>query len=75
MVERRAINPLRNGLTMTESLVVGKGKDMKFRDDIWEKWNSNACDRDQWKHGRVTCLYQKNYDQIKWNKEIKSKRR
>ena len=51
---------------MTGPLVVGKGKDMKFRDDIWEKWNSDACDRDPWKHGRVTCLYQKNYEKIKW---------
>ena len=62
MVERRAIIYL----MVKKGLVIGKGKDMQFRPEIWEKWNSDASDRDQWKHGRVTSLYQKNYDKIKW---------
>jgi len=50
-------------------LVVGKGKEKKFSDDVWEKWNADACRADQWKHGRVSTLYRMKYDQIKWCKE------
>ena len=48
-------------------LVVGKGSDMQFNPVLFEKWNSDACDADDWKHGRVSDLYRDNYDNIKWN--------
>lgn len=48
-------------------LVVGQGKDMQFNPVIWEKWQSDACDRDKWKHGRASDSYRNNYDRIKWN--------
>lgn len=47
-------------------LVVGEGKDMQFNPKTWEKWNSDACDADDWKHGRVSDRYRDNYDKIKW---------
>ena len=50
-----------------KNLVVGQGKDMQFNPKIWEKWNSDACDTDDWKHGRVSDLYRDNYDNVKWN--------
>uniref|UniRef100_A0A6M3JYQ7 Uncharacterized protein n=1 Tax=viral metagenome TaxID=1070528 RepID=A0A6M3JYQ7_9ZZZZ len=49
-----------------EPIVVGKGKDKRFRDDVWEKWNADACRADSWKHGRVSKSYRERYDQIKW---------
>ena len=49
-------------------LVVGQGKDMQFNPPVWEKWQSDACDRDMWKHGRISDPYRDNYDKIKWNK-------
>jgi hypothetical protein len=52
----------------SEPLVVGSGKDMQFNPEIWEKWNSDACDADDWKHGRVSDLYRKNYQNIQWEK-------
>ena len=54
-----------------EPIVVGTGKDMRFRDDLWEKWNSDACDADKWKHGRVRNAYRDGYDQIDWSRGSK----
>jgi len=47
-------------------LVVGEGSDMQFNPTVWEKWNSDACDADDWKHGRVSESYRKGYDKINW---------
>jgi hypothetical protein len=52
--------------SLKEPLVVGKGKDMQFNPTIWEQWNSDACDADDWKHGRVSQPYRDNYDNIQW---------
>lgn len=49
------------------ALVVGEGKDMQFNPTVWEKWNSDACDADDWKHGRKSDAYRENYDQINWD--------
>jgi len=49
-----------------KKLVVGEGSDMQFNPKVWEQWNSDACDRDDWKHGRVSDRYRQNYDKIKW---------
>jgi len=50
-------------------LVVGSGSDMQIRPDLWEKWNSDACDKDMWKHGRISDPYRDNYDKIKWERK------
>lgn len=48
------------------ALLQGKGKELQFKPDVWEQWNSEACDKDQWKHGRVSELYRIGYENIKW---------
>jgi len=48
-------------------LVVGTGKDMHFHPETWEKWNTDACRADLWKHGRVSKKYREKYDLIKWH--------
>ncbi len=48
-------------------LVVGEGSDMQFNPPVWEKWQSDACDADDWKHGRVSDKYLDHYDDIKWD--------
>ncbi|MDZ4243849.1 MAG: hypothetical protein U1C57_01960 [Candidatus Doudnabacteria bacterium] len=52
---------------MKGPLVVGTGSNQRFRDDVWQKWQEDACDRDQWKHGRISDPYRENYDKIKWS--------
>lgn len=52
-----------------QPMVIGEGKDMQFNPVLWEKWNSDACDADDWKHGRVSDPYRENYGGIKWKKE------
>lgn len=52
---------------VSSPLVVGSGKNMQFNPHVWEKWNSDACDKDMWKHGRISDAYRKRYDLIKWN--------
>ncbi len=51
-----------------QPMVVGEGSDMQFNPVLWEKWNSDACDADDWKHGRVSDPYRSHYDQVKWEK-------
>lgn len=48
-------------------LVIGKGKDMQFKPETYEQWQNDACDADDWKHGRVSDPYRDNYDAINWN--------
>ncbi len=59
------------------TLVVGEGKDMQFNPDTYEQWQQDACDRDLWKHGRVSNAFrdgialengQTGYDNINWEK-------
>lgn len=49
-----------------QALVVGEGKDMQFNPTLWNKWQNDACDADDWKHGRVSDLFRNNYDNIQW---------
>jgi len=52
-----------------QALVVGEGSDMQINPVLWEQWNSDACDADDWKHGRVSNPYREYYDQIQWKEE------
>lgn len=45
-------------------LVVGAGKNMQFNPPVFKSWQEDACDADDWKHGRVTEAYRDNYDRI-----------
>ena len=50
-----------------QPLIIGEGSNMEINPTLWEKWNSDACDRDDWKHGRVKQNYLDNYDLIEWD--------
>ena len=50
-----------------QPLVVGEGADMQFNPATWKTWNEDACEADDWKHGRVSKAYRDNYDAINWN--------
>jgi len=45
-------------------IVVGKGKDMQFNPPVIKTWREDACDADNWKHGRVSDPYRDNYERI-----------
>jgi len=49
-------------------LVVGQGSDMQINPPLWNKWQNDACDADDWKHGRVSDPYREHYNQVNWNK-------
>jgi len=51
----------------TKNLTTGSGSDMQFNPQVMEQWQNDACDADDWKHGRISDKYRYNYDQIKWN--------
>ena len=48
------------------TLVVGEGSDMQIKPETFEQWQVDACDKDMWKHGRVSNPYRNNYDNINW---------
>jgi len=58
---------MQNQVKNSDPLVVGQGSDMQVNPKVWEKWNSDACDADDWKHGRVSDPYRTGYDKIKWD--------
>ncbi len=51
-----------------QPFITGEGSDMQVNPVLWEKWNSDACDADDWKHGRTSDRYRGNYDSIKWGR-------
>jgi len=44
-------------------LAVGEGADMQVNPQLWKKWQNDACDADDWKHGRVSDAYRDHYDE------------
>ena len=51
------------------TLVVGEGSDTQFNPKTWQQWQNDACDKDMWKHGRISDPYRDNYDKIKWERK------
>ena len=58
------------------TLVVGEGSDMQINPETYEQWQVDACDKDMWKHGRVSNAYRDGmhlekgptgYDSVVWD--------
>lgn len=58
-VHRTRIVPNKN-----TQLVVGSGNNMQFNPSVFKTWQEDACDADDWKHGRISDTYRNHYERI-----------
>jgi hypothetical protein len=50
--------------TSATRMVTGSGSEMKFNPAVLKTWQEDACDADNWKHGRVSDPYRDNYARV-----------